>query len=80
MRTGQSGIPSRRWGWFADAVRLDFVCGDEVYGACTGLREYLEGHGQAYVLRVPSSFRLLLAGGVRLTCKQAAARLPGRRG
>ncbi len=26
-------------------VRLDFVCGDEVYGACTGLREFLEDHG-----------------------------------
>jgi hypothetical protein len=33
------------------------VCGDEVYGACTGLRDYLEDHDQAYVLRVPSSFR-----------------------
>ncbi len=63
---------------FADGVRLDFVCGDEVYGACTELREYLEDHDQAYVLRVPSSFRLMLAGGVTLTCKQAAARL-GRR-
>jgi len=61
-------------------VRLDFVCGDEVYGACTELREYCEDHGQAYVLRVPSSFRLILAGGVTLTCKQAAARLGSRRG
>jgi len=26
----------------ADGVELDFVCGDEVYGACTGLRKYLE--------------------------------------
>jgi SRSO17 transposase len=24
---------------FADGVRLDFVCGDEVYGSCTQLRE-----------------------------------------
>jgi len=32
------------------------------------------------VLRVPSSFRLMLAGGVTLTCKQAAARLGSRRG
>jgi hypothetical protein len=60
-------------------VRLDFACGDEVYGACTELREYLEDRDQAYVLRVPSSFRLILAGGITLTCKQAAARL-GRRG
>jgi SRSO17 transposase len=62
----------------ADGVRLDFVCGDEVYGSCTQLREYLEDHGQAYVLRVPCSFRLALAGGVTLTCKQAAARLGSR--
>jgi hypothetical protein len=65
---------------FTDGVRLDFVCGDEVYGACTELREYCEDHGQAYVLRVPSSFRLALAAGITLTCKQAAARLPSRRG
>jgi SRSO17 transposase len=65
---------------FADGVRLDFVCGDEVYGSCTQLREYLEDHDQAYVLRVPSSFRLTLASGVTLTCKQAAARLGSRRG
>jgi SRSO17 transposase len=64
----------------ADGVRLDFVCGDEVYGSCTQLREYLEDHDQAYVLRVSSSFRLTLAGGITLTCKQAAARLCRRRG
>jgi SRSO17 transposase len=64
----------------ADGVRLDFVCGDEVYGACTELREYLEDRDQAYVLRVPCSFRLLMPGGITLTCRQAAARLPGRRG
>jgi hypothetical protein len=32
------------------------------------------------VLRVPSSFRLTLAEGITLTCNQAAARLPSRRG
>ena len=37
-----------------------------------------EDRDQAYVLRVPSSFRLTLASGITLTCKQAAARL-GRR-
>jgi hypothetical protein len=63
---------------FADGVRLDFVCGDEVYGSCTQLREFLEACGQAYVLRVPSSFRLTLAGGITLTCQQAAARLTRR--
>lgn len=40
-------------------MRLDFVCGNEVYGSCTELREFCEDHGQAYVLRVPSSFRLV---------------------
>jgi hypothetical protein len=65
---------------FADGIGLDFVCGDEVYGSCTQLREYLENHGQAYVLRVPSSFRLTLAGGITLTCQQAAARLGRGRG
>ncbi len=42
---------------FADGVRLDFVSGDEVYGSCTELREYLEDRDQAYVLRVPCSCR-----------------------
>jgi SRSO17 transposase len=65
---------------FADGVLLDFVCGDEVYGWCTELREYCEGRGQAYVLRIPSSFRLALPGGLTLTCKQAAARLGRGRG
>jgi SRSO17 transposase len=65
-------------GVFADGVRLDFVCGDEVYGSCTELREYLEGRDQAYVLRVPCSFPLALPGEVTLTCKQAAARLARR--
>jgi SRSO17 transposase len=64
----------------ADGVRLDFACGDEVYGSCTELREYCEDHDQAYVLRVPSSFQLAFTGGITLTCKQAAAVLPGRRG
>lgn len=33
---------------YADDVRLDIVTGDEVYGACTKLRTYLETHGQAH--------------------------------
>jgi SRSO17 transposase len=60
---------------FADGVRLDFVCGDEVYGACTKLREFFETCGQGYVLRVPSSFRLTLAAGTTLSCAQAVTRL-----
>ena len=59
----------------ADGIHLDFACGDEVYGSCTQLREYLESRGQAYVLRVPSDFYLTVARGVRLTCKQAATTL-----
>jgi SRSO17 transposase len=59
---------------FADGAAFDFVCGDEVYGACTELREFLEERGQGYVLRVASSFRLTLAAGVRLSCGQAARR------
>ena len=63
----------------ADGIRLDFACGDEVYGSCTQLREYLETRGLAYVLRVPSNFYFTVARGVRLTCKQAAAALAGAR-
>jgi SRSO17 transposase len=59
---------------FTGGLRLDFVCGDEVYGSCTPLREYLEARGQGYVLRVPSNFHLTLSRGVKLTCQQAAAR------
>jgi len=59
----------------ADGVAMDFVCGDEVYGNCTELREDLEERGQAYVLRVPSNFRLTLARDVTLTCAQAVRRL-----
>ena len=58
---------------FADGLRFDFICGDEVYGNCTQLREFLEGRGQGYVLRVPSNFHLALASGVSVTCAEAAA-------
>jgi hypothetical protein len=30
---------------FADGIRLDFVCGGEVYGSCTQPREFLEARG-----------------------------------
>lgn len=52
----------------ADGAAFDFICGDEVYGACTKLREFLEGRHRAYVLRVPCSFHLTLARGITLTC------------
>ena len=31
---------------YADGLSFDFACGDEVYGSCTELREYLEGRGR----------------------------------
>ncbi|SEH02345.1 hypothetical protein SAMN05444920_1263 [Nonomuraea solani] len=58
---------------YADHVHLDFVTEDEVYGACTKLRTYLEGHGQAYVPRI-RAFTLTLGGGTCLTCAQAVAK------
>jgi hypothetical protein len=61
-----------------DGTRFDFFCGDEVYGSCTELREFLQDRGQAYVLRVPRSFRLTLAGGQKMTCFDAASMLAGR--
>jgi SRSO17 transposase len=60
---------------YADELAFDFVCGDEVYGSCTDLREFLEGRGQAYVLRVASSFMLTLATGTKMTCADAVKRL-----
>ncbi|MFD9950202.1 IS701 family transposase [Nonomuraea sp. NPDC059023] len=59
---------------YADDVRLDFVAGDEVYGACTKLRTFLEEHGQAYVLRIRATFTLTLGGGTCLSCEQAVAK------
>jgi hypothetical protein len=55
----------------ADGIRFDFICGDEVYGSCTGLREFFEGEGQGYVLRVPSNFGFTVARGVTVTCADA---------
>jgi SRSO17 transposase len=60
---------------FADGARFDFLCGDEVYGSCTELREFCEEAGQGYVLRVPSNFRITLAAGITVTCSQAVSRL-----
>jgi SRSO17 transposase len=60
---------------YADGISFDFICGDEVYGSSTQLREFLEDHGQAYVLRVASSFPVMLAGGMKLTCAQAVKQL-----
>jgi len=55
---------------YADGVAFDFACGDEVYGSCTQLREFFEQRGQAYVLRVASTFMVALAAETRLTGTQ----------
>ena len=60
---------------YADGMRFDFICGDEVYGSCTQLRGFLEAEGQAYVLRVASSFAITAAAGTKLTCAEAVKRL-----
>jgi SRSO17 transposase len=60
---------------YADGLCFDFACGDEVYGSCTELREFLEDRGQAYVLRVASSFTLAIAPGIRMTCAEAVRKL-----
>jgi SRSO17 transposase len=66
---------------YADGLVLDFACGDEVYGSCTELRGFLEDRGQAYVLRVASSFILTLAPGTTMTCADAVKKLlKGKRG
>jgi SRSO17 transposase len=62
-------------GAYADGIRFDFACGDEVYGNCTQLREFFEACSQAYVLRVPSNFTLTLAAGTKLTCAEAVKAL-----
>ena len=62
-------------GALADGAAFDFIAGDEVYGASPDLRGYLQSCGQAYVLRVASSFPLAMPGGKTLTCAQAAGTL-----
>jgi SRSO17 transposase len=60
---------------YADGISFDFICGDEVYGSSTRLREFLETRGQAYVLRVASTFMVPLADGTKLTCARAVKSL-----
>ncbi len=54
-----------------DGVVFDFLCGDEVYGACPILRRWCERVGQAYVLRVAKNFRLDFGPRGTLTCERA---------
>nr|WP_309226387.1 IS701 family transposase [Micromonospora solifontis] len=63
---------------YADGVRFDVICGDEVYGGCTQLREFFEQREQAYVLRVACTFMIESGARVRLTCQQAVQQLVGR--
>jgi SRSO17 transposase len=66
---------------YRDGLAFDFVCGDEVYGSCTDLREFLEDRGQGYVLRVASNFTLTLAAGTKMTCADAVKKLlKGKKG
>jgi SRSO17 transposase len=60
---------------YADGVVFDVIAGDEVYGSCTELRGFLEQRGQAYVLRVASSFLVTLTTGTRVSCKEAVKAL-----
>jgi hypothetical protein len=64
---------------YSDGLSFDFIYG--VYGSCTELRRFLEDSGQAYVLRVLSSFILTLATGATMTCADAVKALlrQGRR-
>ncbi|MFB9739484.1 transposase, partial [Streptomyces thermocoprophilus] len=62
---------------YADGLTFDVICGDEVYGNCTELREFLESRGQAYVLRVASTFMIQVPSGDRLTCAQSVTELAG---
>jgi SRSO17 transposase len=60
---------------YDDGLSFDFACGDEVYGSCTELRQFLEDRGQSCVLRVASSFTLTVAPGTRMTCAAAVKKL-----
>lgn len=64
---------------YAEGIFFDFICGDEVYGACTKLRGYLESAGQAYVLRVRKNFYLTFRDGSFLTCEDAVRKMPRTR-
>jgi SRSO17 transposase len=59
----------------ADGLVPDFACGDEVYGACTKLRQQLEQGKQAYVLRVAKTFQVTMRDGTVLTCEDAVKKL-----
>lgn len=53
-----------------DEVIMDFVAGDEVYGHSPDLRAHCEATGQAYILRIRSTFTLDVGGQKPMTGKQ----------
>jgi SRSO17 transposase len=59
----------------ADGVVLDFVVGDEVYGHSPDLRAHCEHTGQAYILRVRSTFTITTRDGATWTCQQIVRKL-----
>ena len=62
-----------------DGVVFDFICGDEVYGACTLLRVWLERIGHPYVLRVAKSFTLDFGPRGAFTCAEAVKQFASAR-
>lgn len=58
-----------------DGLSSGFVCGDEVYGSCTELRQFREEQDQAYVLRIASGLVLTLAAGTVMTCADTVEKL-----
>jgi len=56
---------------FADGVRLDFACGDEVYGSCTELGSSSKPVARATCCGCPRTFTSRWPAGSRFTCAQA---------
>ncbi|WP_456085737.1 transposase [Lipingzhangella rawalii] len=71
---GQLALDIGEDAW-ADGRAFDAICGDEVYGSCTELRDFREGRRQAYVLRVASSCMIPLSPGTRVRCADAVKQL-----
>ena len=59
----------------ADGTRLDFVCGDEVYGACTELRQFWRNTARDMCCGSPPPSGSRWRAGSPLTCAQAVTRL-----
>ncbi|HEV2260323.1 MAG TPA: hypothetical protein VGS06_45030 [Streptosporangiaceae bacterium] len=68
-------VAARRFGVVSSAAAAVLVVLALLLAAAS-VPLYAMTHQNWYVLRVPSTFYLTVACGVRLTCKNAAARLP----